>query len=61
LVDAVKPISPKLAERIRSRSRTPAGGWEEKDDEPYSGPGMGARKRIAKKDVSREDISGMYM
>ena len=61
LIAALTPVSSKLAERIRTRSKTPAASWEEKDDEPYSGPGMGSRTKIAKKDVSREDLSGMYM
>jgi len=61
LMSALSPILPELASRVKRREKDVSARWEEKDDEPYSGPGMGGRKNVVKKDLSREDVGGMYM
>jgi hypothetical protein len=61
LIGALSPIIPGLADRVKRREKDVSARWEERDDEPYSGPGMGGRKNITRKDLSREDVGGMYM
>ena len=61
LVTVLGSIIPELAARVKRREKEAGARWEERDDEPYSGPGMGGRKNLVKKDLSREDVGGMYM
>ena len=54
-------VAPSLTSRLENSAKSASSRWDETHDEPFSGPGMGHRKKTTKHELAKEDFSGMYM
>jgi hypothetical protein len=61
LSQVLSALSGELGETVTRREKDLNATWDENDDEPFTGPGMGGGKRGGQDGLTREDVGTMYM